>query len=113
MQTLNDGYISAGKVCLEVDITLDTLYRWYRWWENPNFEKPAGLELPPYYFRDRRKTKFFKVEDIPKLKKFAEDVRGPYRGCMSEFNAALMWGRRGSKILKNKGTSKKEVRTKL
>ena len=113
MKTLNENYVSAGKACLMVDITIDTLYRWYRWWENENFPKPEGLYLPPYYHKDRRKTKFFKTEDIPALMKFAEDVRGPYKGCMAEFNAALMWGKRGSKILENKGTSKKEVRTKL
>lgn len=113
MKTLNEGYVSAGRACLEIGITVDTLYRWYRWWENPNFKKPKGIYLPPYYHKDRRKTKFFKKEDIPHLAKFARDVRGPYKGCMSEFNAALMWGKRGSKILQNKGTSKKEVRTKL
>lgn len=113
MKTLNEDYVSAGKACLIIGITIDTMYRWYRWWENDNFPKPEGLYLPPYYIKDRRRTKFFKNEDIPALQKFAEDVRGPYKGCMAEFNAALMWGKRGAKILENKGTSKKEVRTKL
>lgn len=113
MKTLNDGYLSAGKAAQCIGISTLTLYRWYRWWENDSFEKPKELSLPPYYFRDRRRTKFFKVEDIPILQKFANDIRGPYKGCMSEFNAAVQWGKRGDKILENKGTSKKEVRTKL
>lgn len=113
MKTLNDDYVSAGRACLLVDITIDTLYRWYKWWENDNFPKPEGLTLPTYYHKDRKGTKFFKKEDIPKLQKFARDIRGPYKGCMAEFNATLMWGKRGTKILENKGISKKEIRDKL
>ena len=113
MKTLNEGYLSAGKAALAVGVTLDTLYRWYKWWENDNFAKPEGLSLPPYYNKDRRKTKFFKKEDIPALEKFRDDIRGPYKGRMAEFNAALLWGKRGDKILENKGSSKKEARQKL
>lgn len=113
MKTLNEGYISARRAGMQIDISDVTIYRWYKWWENDNFQKPEGLYLPPYYFKDRRKTKFFKVEDIPHLIKFAEDIRGPYKGCMADFNAALQWGKRGSKILENKGTSKKEVHDKF
>lgn len=109
MQTINDGYLPAGKVCLMIDVSLLTLYRWYKWWDNENFEKPEGLYLPPYYFKDLRKTKFFKKCDIPHLEKFKNDLRGPYKGCMSEFNAALQWGNRGKRALKNKGKTKKEI----
>lgn len=113
MKTLNDEYVSAGKVSLMLDISLATLYRWYKWWENDNFPKPEGLYLPPYYHKDRRATKFFKKEDIPALEKFAEEVRGRFKGCMAEFNAALLWGKRGDKILENKGTTKKLVKQKF
>ena len=83
MKTLNENYVSAGKVCLEVDITLDTLYRWYRWWENDNFPKPEGLYLPPYYHKDRRKTKFFKKEE-PVLEGAADEVETLEEGAEAE-----------------------------
>lgn len=113
MKTLNDEYVSAGKAALLIEVTLDTLYRWYKWWENDNFAKPEGLYLPPYYHKDRRGTKFFKKEDIPALEKFAQDVRGRFKGCMADFNAAIFWGKRGDRILENKGLNKKSVREKL
>ncbi len=113
MRTINAGYLSPHQVCMELGITIDTLYRWYRWWGNDNFEKPKGLYLPPFYIKDRKKSKYFKEEDLPALMKFREDIRGPYRGAMSEFNACLLWGKRGERALKNKGTSKKDARKKL
>lgn len=113
MRTINDGYLSPGAVALHLEVTVDTLYRWYKWWENDNFEKPEGLYLPPYYIKDRKMSKWFKKEDLPHLKKFRDDIRGPYKGAMAEFNAVLLWGKRGERALKNKGTSKKDVRIKL
>lgn len=109
MQTRNLGYTKAGTVCLQLDITLLTLYRWYKWWDNDKFPKPEGLYLPPYYHKDLRKTKWFKNSDIPDLEKFRDDLRGPYKGAMSEFNAALQWGTRGERALKNKGKTRKDV----
>ena len=113
MRTLNEGYVSIRKAGDLIDVSSTTIARWYRWWENDNFPKPECLYLPPYYYKDNRRTKFFKVEDIPLLKKFSKDIRGPFNGVMAEFNAALQWGKRGARILENKGTSKKEVKSKF
>lgn len=94
------NYLSVGKVCLLLDVSPMTVKRWYIWWENKEFEKPKGLYLPKYYHRDRRKTKFFKEEDIPLLEKFRDDLRGKYKGAMSEFNAVYSWGQVGKDKLK-------------
>lgn len=110
MQTLNKGYLSAGKVGLHLDVSVLTIYRWYKWWENPNFEKPDDLFLPQYYYKDRRKTKYFKEEDLPALEKFRNALQTTHKGCMSEFNAALQWGKRGEKVLEKKGMTKKDVK---
>lgn len=112
MKTLNDGYIGPSKVAQYLDISTDTLYRWYNWWQS-NLDKPEGLYLPPYYNTNRRGTKFFKVEDLPHLVKFRDDIRGPYKGAMSEYNAARLWGKRGVRALANKGLSKADVKHKF
>lgn len=113
MKTLNEGYLPVGKVGQMIDVSNTTISRWYRWWNNPNFPKPDGLYLPPYYYKDNRRVKYFKVEDIPTLEKFHEDITGPFKGCMADFNAVVQWGKRGAKILENRGTTKTAVRSKL
>ena len=92
-------YVSIGKVALLLDISPHTIKRWYLWWDNVNFEKPEGLYLPHYYFMDRRKTKYFKQDDIKYLRQFQEDINGKYKGAMSDFNAVYSWGKPGKKIL--------------
>lgn len=113
MRTINEGYLSPNQVAQELDITVDTLYRWYKWWENDNFKKREELYLPPYYLKDRKRTKFFKKEDLIHLRTFRDAIRGTYKGAMSEFNAVLLWGKRGEKALSNKGMSKEDIRHKL
>lgn len=93
------NYLSINKIALILDVSIITIKRWYLWWENPEFEKPDELFLPKYYHMDRRKTKFFREQDIPHLKKFQQDINGKYRGVMSEFNAVYSWGKSGRKIL--------------
>ena len=110
---MNEEYLSIRKVANLIDVSDHTISRWYKWWESPEFEKPADLELPKYVFKDRRKTKFFKKSDIPKLEEFALKLRTTHRGAMSEFNAAYQWGKRGARALHNKGEEYSTVRGKM
>lgn len=104
------NYVSLNKVCLQLDISPITVKRWYIWWENDKFEKPDGLKLPKYYYRDRRRTKFFKETDIPLLEKFRDDLHGEYNGAMSEFNAVYSWGEFGrTKLKENYKTVKRKL----
>ena len=113
MAKINEGYLSIRKVANQIDVSDHTISRWYKWWESPEFEKPEGLYLPPYVYKDLRKTKFFKKEDVPKLQEFSQALRTTYKGAMSEFNAAYQWGKRGDRILQRKGTNRHDVQAKM
>lgn len=113
MEGVNNEYLSIRKVAAILDISDHTITRWYKWFECDEFEKPKDLVLPPYYYKDRRKTKFFKKSDIPKLREFAKKLQTTHRGCMSEFNAVYQWGKRGKRALTNKGELYSEVRKKV
>ena len=78
MKTLNAGYWPPNKVAQYLDISTDTLYRWYNWW-NSDLKKPEGLYLPPLYYLDRKRTKYIKEEDLHYLVTFRENIRGPYK----------------------------------
>lgn len=109
MKTLNAGYWPPNKVAQYLDISTDTLYRWYNWW-NSDLKKPEGLYLPPLYYLDRKRTKYIKEEDLHYLVTFRDNIRGPYKGAMSEYNAARLWGKRGVRSLTNKGLSKADIK---
>lgn len=105
----NPGYLSINKVAMMLDVSDHTIRRWYKWWESPEFEKPEDLFLPVYYSMDRRGTKFFREEDIGYLKEFRNKIQSTHRGVMSQFNAAYSWGKRGTRALENKGTTRNET----
>lgn len=113
MANINQDYLSIRQVANMLDISDHTITRWYKWFESEEFKKPEDLSLPPYSFKDRRKTKFFKKTDVPKLQEFAHAIQTTHRGCMSEFNAAYQWGKRGQRALTNKGEDYSEVRKKM
>lgn len=89
---------STARAAQILDISTETLIRWYKWYENEDFHKPAGLKLPSYTTNSKG-TKFFTMEAIQDLSQFQTDLKTKYRGCMAEFNAVYQWGRRGTKIL--------------
>ena len=113
MANINEDYLSIRKVANMIDISDHTIARWYKWFESEEFKKPEDLSLPSYVYKDRRRTKYFRKVDIPKLEAFAEALRTTHRGCMSEFNAAYQWGKRGQRALTNKGEDYKAVRNKM
>jgi hypothetical protein len=94
-----DNYFSIGQVAQILDLSTNTIKRWYKWYENDDYEKPIELKLPKYYFLDKRKTKFFLKSDLAILMQFRDDMQGKYRGIMSDFNACWQWGQYGTEKL--------------
>lgn len=107
------NYVSISTVAYLIGVSTVTIIRWYKWWENSEFEKPEGLQLPEYYFMDRRRTKYFKKADIPILKEFKLRLATTHKGCMADFNATYQWGVKGKEILKKKGIDYKKVQGKI
>ena len=97
------NYYSIGTTAQMLDVSTDTIFRWYAWYEDDSYTKPEGLTLPEYVYLDKRRTKFFHKDDVDKLKQFAIDVKTKYRGCMASYNSQL-WGNR----VKNVGKQYKE-----
>ena len=81
-----------------LDISTQTLKRWYKWYNSKDFEKPAELKLPEPEISGNG-TMLFTMEQIQELHQFQIDLRSKYRGVMAEFNATYQWGQRGTKIL--------------
>lgn len=104
---------TIARVAQIIDVSTQTLKRWYKWYENPDYEKPNGLKLPQYS-TDNRGTKFFTMSAVQELIKIKELMSTEFRGCMAEYNATYQWGRRGTEILqigkhyKNKLKKEKE-----
>ena len=92
---------STARAAQILDISTNTLKRWYKWYESNDYEKPEGLVLPTP-IKDNRGTMFFTMAQIQELHKFQLDINTVYRGCMSEFNAVYQWGRKGTDILNRK-----------
>jgi hypothetical protein len=100
------GRLSISKMAQLLDVSTTTVKRWYSWYENDNYEKPADLVLPKY-IKDSRGTKFFLPEDIEVFERFKDMINNQYRGVMAEFNAYYQWGRYGKTRL-NKITARRE-----
>lgn len=105
-----ENYLSISQVALRINVNVMSIKRWYLWYENNEFEKPADLKLPKYYHKDRRKTKYFKESDIPQLEKFRDLIKTTHRGAMRDFNAVYCWGNHGKKVL---GDNYRDVRRKV
>lgn len=92
---------STARAAQILDISTETLKRWYKWYEDEKWEKPEGLKLPEYT-TDNRGTKFFTMEQVQELVTFRDKLHNEYRGCMAEFNSYYQWGQRGKQIQENK-----------
>lgn len=91
-----------------INVSTTTIKRWYKWYENPDFEKPFGFRLPEYTVNSCG-TKLFTMSAVQELKDIKDKMSKEYRGSMAEFNAIYQWGQRGTKILQvGKQYKKKE-----
>src|SRR5690606_28980210 len=110
---VNSDFIRIGMAAKMIGTTCRTIRRWYKWYEKEEFEKPEGLVLPKYEYKDKTPALFFRKEDIKVLAEFKHRINTVNKGCMAEFNAVLQWGKRGKKVLSKKGKNFSEIRGKL
>lgn len=97
-----ENLLTATKVAQHLDISVPTLNNWYKWYNNPDFEKPEDTpELPSYIQQGKRGTRYWNKKDLPKLVKFKEWMPRGRAGVMGESNAQF-WGERGKRALRNK-----------
>lgn len=104
-----EDYISITDLAYAIDRSPTTIKRWYKWWENPEFEKPKDLQLPEYYYLDAKRTKYFRVSDIPILEDFKIKLATTHKGCMNLFCMAYQDGKRGKSRIKRAGKDPKEI----
>ena len=98
--------LTATKVAQHLDISMMTLNNWYRWYLDPDTEKPKDMpKLPMYEQSKERAPRYWKESDLPKLKKFQEWIPKGRGGLMGSTNA-VYWGERGRRALKNKKLQK-------
>lgn len=105
-RTLNsDEYYSLVQAAKELGMSHQTLWRYYDWWGNPNFEKPNDpeLQLPKICYFGHRRTAYIRKSDLCLIKKFKELLNEKYRGIMGEYNSIASWGKIGEQILKRRG----------
>ena len=66
-----ENKLTATKVAQYLDISVPTLNNWYKWYNNPKYEKPKDTpELPAYTQQGKRGTRYWDKADLPKLMKF-------------------------------------------
>lgn len=98
---------STARTAQILDVSSQTLKRWYKWYSNDGYEKPIGLKLPKPVVNNQG-TMFFTLAQVQELQSFHLKLQTEYRGCMAEFNATYQWGQRGTRILtKGKQYNKK------
>lgn len=94
--------LTATKVAQHLDISVPTLTNWYKWYNNPEYDKPENTpELPSYTQLGKRGTRYWDKKDLPKLVQFKKWIPKGRAGIMGEHNAQF-WGDRGKRALRNK-----------
>lgn len=90
-----------------LDISTNTLKRWYKWYNSEAYEKPQDLKLPQPEITSSG-TMLFTMSQVQELSKFKQNLQTVYRGCMAEFNAYWQWGKRGTDILRRRENKSNE-----
>ena len=94
--------LTATKVAQHLDISVPTLNNWYKWYNNPQYEKPKDVPvLPKYEQNGVRATRYWDSKDLPLLEEFQRWVPRGRAGIMGDYNAQF-WGERGKRAFRNK-----------
>lgn len=94
MQNFNsDKYVNAIKLSQYLNVSVPTINIWYKWYYG-DFEKPKNVpELPMFESRGARQTRYWKVEDLPKIKAFKDWLPRGKKGVMGAYTVNF-WGKR-------------------
>lgn len=88
--------LTANKVAQHLDIAVKTLDSWYKFYNDPEIEKPEDMpELPAYQQETERGTRYWKEEDLPKLEKFQAWIPKGRGGVMGAVNSKY-WSKKGA-----------------
>lgn len=93
--------LTAVRVSQEVGVSVPTINSWYRWWNNPDTEKPADCPGLPAYEQEGKGIRYWREEDMKQIRDFHEWMPRGRAGVMGSINAAK-WGQRGVRALENK-----------
>lgn len=86
--------LSSTQVSQFLNTRVDTIFTWYKWYNDPEVEKPANTPpLPPYLQAHPRAPRYWKIEDLAALQDFKNWVPKGRAGLMGKYNAKN-WGRR-------------------
>ncbi len=97
-----DNLLTAIKISQYLDVSVPTINNWYRWYRDPQYEKPEGTPpLPKYKQKGKRGTRYWYKKDLPKLLAFKDWIPKGRGGVMGDYNAKF-WGDRGERALRNK-----------
>ncbi|MBQ4543382.1 MAG: hypothetical protein IJA19_04345 [Clostridia bacterium] len=85
MKLTKEGYLGASQVANALDISVITLSNWYRWWKTTDTSKLAGVPPLPDFEQDGpRAPRYWKEEDLDKLREFQKWVPKGRNGLMGE-----------------------------
>lgn len=90
-----EGLYTANQVAQKLNINTMTLKRWYQWYENPNYNHPEELKLPPYIIVSRNRVMAWKPEDLSMLEEFQRLLHLKYRGIMRDYHQSVSYGNIG------------------
>jgi len=88
----NEKYITIGEAAKIIGRGSQTIKNWYEWALITEDELHKTLPIV-YADLDKKGTRYFRVEDIPKLEAFRDSVK---YGMMSELSRTKWGERRGS-----------------
>ena len=101
-------YYSANKISQYLDISVQTLNSWYKWYNDESIVKPPDTPfLPPYEQASTRGKRLWSEDYLYDLRKFKEWIPKGRGGVMGDINARC-WGERGVRAQKNKALKKEE-----
>lgn len=87
MKNAKENYYKLSKVAQLLDVSNNTIKRWYQWYEQKDLK--TDLILPKYFYFDKTGTKYFNQGDLFVFQKFQENISrgGSHYGVMAEFNS--------------------------
>ena len=80
-----EDYLSIGGVAKIIGRSPQTIKSWYVW------AGDNGVTLPEIVYRGGKKTRYFLIDDIPKLEEFRDSIKYGQMATVSR----TKWGDRG------------------
>lgn len=94
--------LSATQVAGILNVGINRISNWYKWYNDDKYIKPKNLpKLPEYYQKSAYTKRYWKKEDVKALQEFQKCIGRGRAGIMGEYNARA-WQKRGERALKNK-----------